>query len=295
MANQCKECPFIYPDGKGECYLLSRKDGKSNGMLKTCFESLDEKGVWELENLYLCGGDLSGLTIQSKHLSGADLTGANLRRAYLFKSSFEHSRLDGVDFENAILDQIDLRTVISMQNVKLHNTILTTVLPPQPHLLDKRCVYDCNHTQDLHKAEYVYRNLKELYKTSGQHEPSGIFYEREMEMRRRQSHGLRWLHLSALCLSCGYGEHPERSVLFGLFTILFFGAVFYFLPLSGQHGTIRQDFFEALYFSTITFTTLGYGDIHPEGIGRLFASLEAVIGIFTAALFVFVFTRSMTR
>ena len=38
-------------------------------------------------------------------------------------------------------------------------------------------------------------------------------------------------------------------------------------------------FHEALYVSIITFTTVGYGDIAPLGINRLFASLEAILGV----------------
>lgn len=36
---------------------------------------------------------------------------------------------------------------------------------------------------------------------------------------------------------------------------------------------------EALYFSTVTLTTLGYGDITLDEQWRLFASLEAANGI----------------
>jgi len=38
-------------------------------------------------------------------------------------------------------------------------------------------------------------------------------------------------------------------------------------------------FADALYFSTITFTTIGYGDIAPIGMNRLVASLEAIFGL----------------
>ena len=38
--------------------------------------------------------------------------------------------------------------------------------------------------------------------------------------------------------------------------------------------------YECLYFSVVTFTTLGYGDVLPpsEGAGRLYASLQALLG-----------------
>jgi hypothetical protein len=47
--------------------------------------------------------------------------------------------------------------------------------------------------------------------------------------------------------------------------------------------------------SVITFTTLGYGDVHPIGYSRIVASVEAIFGIFMTALFIFVFTRKMLR
>jgi hypothetical protein len=50
-----------------------------------------------------------------------------------------------------------------------------------------------------------------------------------------------------------------------------------------------------LYYSVVTFTTLGYGDITPIGWSRLFAAFEAFTGSFTIALFVVVFVKKMTR
>ncbi|ELS0752567.1 two pore domain potassium channel family protein [Vibrio vulnificus] len=41
---------------------------------------------------------------------------------------------------------------------------------------------------------------------------------------------------------------------------------------------VTTDFLSALYFSVITWTTLGYGDISPVGQARFFAATQAMIG-----------------
>ena len=46
-----------------------------------------------------------------------------------------------------------------------------------------------------------------------------------------------------------------------------------------EAGKIEElNFGESLYFSTITFTTVGFGDIAPLGINRFFAAFEALTG-----------------
>ncbi|MBU7025782.1 MAG: two pore domain potassium channel family protein [Theionarchaea archaeon] len=59
--------------------------------------------------------------------------------------------------------------------------------------------------------------------------------------------------------------------------------------------TTCKDFGYCLYYSIVTFTTLGYGDIHPLGYSHIIASVEALTGAFFIALFVVVFARKMMR
>ena len=39
-----------------------------------------------------------------------------------------------------------------------------------------------------------------------------------------------------------------------------------------------NSFWEALYYSVVTFTTLGYGDLQPRGVMRFMACLETFVG-----------------
>ncbi|KFF15174.1 potassium channel family protein [Flavobacterium hydatis] len=51
-------------------------------------------------------------------------------------------------------------------------------------------------------------------------------------------------------------------------------------------GTEKLNFSDAIYFSIVTMTSLGYGDIHPTGTGRLIASIEVLSGVMLVAIFV---------
>jgi len=107
-------------------------------------------------------------------------------------------------------------------------------------------------------------------------------------------------------LFCGYGEEPLRIIGFTLMLIFIYGLFYLVSGLSFEGEVIRIDFsasfmqnvghlLDAIYFSIVTFTTLGYGDITPRGFSRFLASTEALIGSFTIALFVVVFVKKMIR
>ena len=51
----------------------------------------------------------------------------------------------------------------------------------------------------------------------------------------------------------------------------------------------------ALYYSAITFTTVGYGDWHPVGWARLFAAVEALSGITIMSAFTVILVRKIIR
>ena len=45
------------------------------------------------------------------------------------------------------------------------------------------------------------------------------------------------------------------------------------------------EFLESLYFSGITFTTIGYGDIAPIGVTRFIAVIEGFLGVLLISSF----------
>lgn len=73
-----------------------------------------------------------------------------------------------------------------------------------------------------------------------------------------------------------------------VFALVFY--IFSFFPFHGLITTIGghtiSGFFPALYFSIITATSTGYGDIVPIGASRIFASVESITALLLFATFV---------
>jgi inward rectifier potassium channel len=85
---------------------------------------------------------------------------------------------------------------------------------------------------------------------------------------------------------------------------LFFGLAYFLLGREGLHGITsvnNLDFFlECVFFSVQTFSTIGYGQISPVGIGHnILVSLQAFLGLMSiglmSGLFFSRFSRPTTR
>lgn len=49
--------------------------------------------------------------------------------------------------------------------------------------------------------------------------------------------------------------------------------------LGGIAGKFGGTFYEYLYFSTVSYTTLGIGDLYPTGMLRILTGVEAMVGL----------------
>ncbi len=302
----------------GLCFWHDPNTDKSGSDIAKRLEAYAKSGGM-LHGLALQNANLEGVNlVKPRSKTGYDLTGsdfyrANLRGAHLFNASLCKGSLMKADLTGANLHCVHLGEC-NLLGVKLIKAKIDNIKIGAQLLQEKRAEQaQKNHDTEAmldnyEQAEEIYRDLRKASELQGLFTLAGPFLQRELTMRRYQMpmYSFARLFSKTVDLFCGYGEDPIRVVLFSILLIIA-SAIFYFffgISFAGEivafntdHGALKNtiSFLECLYYSVVTFTTLGYGDFTPVGLSRGMAAIEAFTGSFTLALFVVVFVKKMTR
>jgi len=254
-----------------------------------------------LENINLASANLEKAYFGGTNLKlqGADMTGANLQNTKLWSSNLQGTKLQGVNLRNARFNEKTILYDVNWYQCQIDNSTLKLA----DNQLDKKVIQEKNN--DYAKAKEVYRNLKNYFRQEGMYNISGEYYYRERLMETKynwkEKKYPQWISNIFLKLITGYGERPLNILIWWIGIIFGCALIYYFF--SGIYNGIAYNitlyspnFLETLYFSIVTFTTLGFGDLAPKpGFFQLFASFEALLGAIFMAMFIFVFARKMIR
>lgn len=218
----------------------------------------------------------------------AYLRGVKFIRCDLLGCHFEHSILDYAAFE-----QSKLRFVTWAET-----QVDIEALPKQ---LEEEKEGRFDAARDIYKALRL--NLHALGDEAG---ASWATYKQCIMDRKhlwKQKQYAGWFGSLIMDVMWGYGEKPSRLFFFSL---LFCSlcAVGYFVTGVAVNGKctsvwsetqVMGTFFRCLYFSFVTFTTLGYGDLAPcTPLSRFLVSFEAFSGVFIMGLFVTANVRKLS-
>lgn len=262
-------------------------DGK-----KFLVAALEKTNLWlaNLKSAYLRDANLRKANLIAAHLEGADLVGAHLEDAdlegaylngtYLNEAYLEGAYLRSANLERACLGEAQFSFSTELDNVEWGNYILGD---------EKEGSFD--------QAAATYRRLKQWYQEHGMYDTAAKFYYRQKEANRKQLK-LRSKHWNDRVASelmralFGYGEKWERILIWIAVVIFGLAAAYYFL---GSFGS--ASFWDTLYYSTASFTALGYGQWAPQPTGwaKGMGAAEAIIGVFMMALLLVTFVRKWTR
>lgn len=330
--HELKTATCCYQDPEGEQYRCS-EPAEASGLCFWHDENIAKEGMADvkerLEAYAQRGGQLRGIICKRAELQdvnlvrhgrhgGYDLSHANFYRsnltgAHLFNAKFDHGSLMKADLHDANVHCASFINCnllgVKLTDTKIDNIKIGQMLQQESEGRVAERNGEMDKALDLYEqSEEIYRDLRKASESHGIFTMAGYFLQKELTMRRFQMplFSTQRAMSKTVDLFCGYGESPIRVVFFSL-ALIFFAAMIYFftgIQYDGQYvgfaeeQTLRDNtfaFFDCLYYSVVTFTTLGYGDFIPIGLSRLVAATEAFTGSFTIALFVVVFVKKMTR
>ncbi len=168
---------------------------------------------------------------------------------------------------------------------------------------------------DFSKIANYSLELRQYADSIGLTDISDFFYLQQQDARMktfRNKNYLKFFTYKIWKISCLYGTSLTRWLLFSILIITLFGCVFSNIPcpiffpafiknfLYNIHPQIKiasiNNLFSPFYYSIVTFTTLGYGDITPGNIAaQIFSVLEVFIGYIMLGGLLTVFSKKIIR
>jgi voltage-gated potassium channel Kch len=287
-------------------------------------DTVDLDGVDWFEEVGLIGVEMTSVDLRESSLAGADL-----REAALEDVDARDANLSRVDVEDATLRTCDLRSA-DLRHAQFDQAVLSNTRINRDTTFGDRVVYEerLDEVTDrdafescAQAAVWGYREIHNLHEANALPYEARQYYLKEKDVRRRlawksghrkralMAEGTRWL--------TGYGMSPWRVLATAAFIIVVCallypttGGLAETVASGGETSTITWSiedpestptfvlvsvFFRSLYFSIVTFATLGFGDISPVGeFARALAGVEALLGQLLVAVLVFVLTRRIS-
>jgi hypothetical protein len=249
--------------------------------------------------------DLRGLRIEGTQIDKAYLKNVNLRWALFRDVGFKNARFVNCNLSQASFSECYLRRA-QFEKCDLVNAHFDTCDFSQAALAESRIDFasfknceiglaNIRFRQDASEQAMVRvcRSLKLNAMSMGNFADAGelTYLEKSYERRARYARGewLPWAGSLALNWLWGYGEKPWRLALFMAFNIFAFGTLLHWVdPLPDR------TWWEHVYFSGITYLTVGYGDLAPHSpVARLLSVLCAATGIGTFGMLIAAVTKKV--
>jgi uncharacterized protein YjbI with pentapeptide repeats len=270
-------------------------------------EAVLEEAV--LEEASLVGANLRGARLGGSSLEKANLRAATLIEARLTWANLQRSLLVGANVRFAKLQGADLRGAI-LTGAALNGAWLADVLWSDSKGVTRDSVgrEGADLCRTLELAENAYRGLKIHFQNVGRYrdEEWALLQEKRhsRELARINKEWRHWIAMAIWNRLAGHGTKLHYTFIWASIILILF-TVAYFPNPWGWQGIVAletdcqircHEYLKAVYFSVVTFATLGFGDIHPVNTWGVIAVVgEVLSGYVMLGVVVATVARKMTR
>ncbi|NRF74078.1 pentapeptide repeat-containing protein [Citrobacter braakii] len=271
---------FYRPDGIGvnlseatfRGSKLTRVDFSDCNLLNTNFEDAKITNSF-FNNAHLNRSKFQGAVFTMVHFSGTDLTQANLKNTELFfchfhEAKFYHAELSGAKFLGGGNNPL----VGKEQRMNLCGTIF------QHAKFDNETYFDffyVSRETDFRTTSFEAANyspgLRQTLRYCNRRHSWKDWYGKQNRVLAYVAK-IFWGYSD-------YGRSLKQTILSIFKVNLIFSMIYFFFP-SLIHGLNGHDFIGSIYFSFVTMTTLGFGDMYAadSSIARCIVVIQVLYG-----------------
>ena len=286
----------------------------------------------DLSGRDLSGADLSGAKLMGANLRGAKLFGAKLCKAELLQANLSDADLSKCDAASAGFGNVDLRGALlfganlkaatltqsclagadlraaDLSNARLRETDLSGADLSRANLqgadlsqarVDRTRFFDCDLRHSRLRgirghaaADWVGADVRDADFAGAymaRREIADQNYLHEFRNQNRISGIVYWIWWA----TSDCGRSISRWTGWIVFIVLAFAGLFETVRVDwGDHPT----WLSSIYYSVVTLTTLGYGDVIPASVGaQIIAMIEVFLGYVMLGGLLSIFSNKMAR
>lgn len=253
------------------------------------------------------GAELTGADFSSANLEDADLSGCGLgvacfNNAKLFNANLSSSTLSGANLEGADLRCCKLQhsrlrestlvnadlTGANMRSVDLSLSKVSGAVFQNTDLRDARL----RMIKDFKNAQWIGADIRDI-NFAGAYQMRRFIVDQNYLKEFRESSRLSSFIYMIWWVTSDCGRSVTRWFLWILLLIFLFAFIYSYVEIDfGDYPT----WFSGIYYSVVTITTLGYGDVCPASLtGQIFAIAEVLAGYIMLGGLISIFSNKVAR